>query len=200
MTKLPKVLIFSRLFIGAILLFLSLFHNDHYKIFAIILISVGLLTDIFDSIIARRLNISTESLRRLDSTVDQAFWILIGISTYIECPGFFHAHYTQLIILFTTEALTYIISYIKYKREVATHAIASKVWTLIMFATLIQIISTCNSGTLFQLFFYTGMITRIEIITIIFLLKKWTNDVPSVYHAVLLRQGKSIKRNKLFNG
>jgi CDP-diacylglycerol--glycerol-3-phosphate 3-phosphatidyltransferase len=31
-------------------------------------------------------------------------------------------------------------------------------------------------------------------------LKKWTADVPSFYHAIQLRKGKEIKRNKYFNG
>jgi hypothetical protein len=34
----------------------------------------------------------------------------------------------------------------------------------------------------------------------LFILRKWTNDVPSLFQAVLLRQGKAIKRNKMFNG
>jgi hypothetical protein len=96
--------------------------------------------------------------------------------------------------------LTYLICFLKFKKEVATHSISSKIWTLILFATLIQIMTTCHSTTLFQISFYIGLITRLEIIGIIFILRKWTNDVPSLYHAVLLRQGKSIKRNKLFNG
>jgi len=33
-----------------------------------------------------------------------------------------------------------------------------------------------------------------------FILKDWTNDIPSLYHAVLIRKGKEIKRHKLFNG
>jgi len=83
---------------------------------------------------------------------------------------------------------------------VATHAIASKVWVLIMFFTLLEIMSRGNSGTLFQIWLYIGLVTRLEIIAILLLLRQWTNDVPSVWHAVMLRQGKEIKRNKLFNG
>jgi CDP-diacylglycerol--glycerol-3-phosphate 3-phosphatidyltransferase len=58
----------------------------------------------------------------------------------------------------------------------------------------------CQAPVLFQWCFYVGMISRLEIIAILFLLRRWTNDVPSVYHAVLLRKGKEIKRHKLFNG
>jgi CDP-diacylglycerol--glycerol-3-phosphate 3-phosphatidyltransferase len=74
------------------------------------------------------------------------------------------------------------------------------VWALILFATILQIMITRNSTALFEICFYAGVITRLEIITIILVLKKWTNDVPGLYQAILIRQGKTITRHKLFNG
>jgi CDP-diacylglycerol--glycerol-3-phosphate 3-phosphatidyltransferase len=179
MKHLPAILIFARLLSGIVILALAFFNVDSYNILAVILFSFGLLTDVFDGIIARRLNISTQKLRRLDSTTDQLFFIMIAVGT---------------------EVLAYIICFIKFKKEIATHSIASKIWTLVLFAALLQIISTGDSTVLYQICFYAGMLTRLEIIGIILLLRKWTNDVPSIYHAVLLRNGKPVKRHKLFNG
>lgn len=198
--NLPIALIYSRLIIGVLILFLSVFHIEHYNVIAVILFTTGLLTDILDGIIARRLNISTQHLRRLDSTIDQVFFVLVAIATFIQSPDFFYQNSIMLIVLLSTEAMTYLICFIKFRKEVATHAIASKIWTLILFATLIEIILTGTSTILFQICFYTGMATRLEIIGIILLLPVWTNDVPGLYQAVLLRQGKPIKRHKLFNG
>ncbi len=200
MKKIPMLLIWSRLVIGLFLIAFSLSHSGLFSSVAIILITIGLLTDIFDGIIARRLNISTTHLRRLDSIIDQIFWISIAIACYIRYPDFFHTNKIKLIILVSIEILTYIISYLRFKKEVATHAISSKLWTLILFATLIQLIATSSSTFLFNICFIVGVITRIEIISILLLIRRWTNDIPSVYHAVLLRKGKTIKRNKLFNG
>ena len=182
------------------MLLLALVQANNFKIIAVVLFTLGLLSDIFDGIIARKLNISSTFLRRLDSTVDQIFFILVAVAAYINCPAFFKENNIQLIILVSVEALTYVISFLKFKKEVATHAIASKIWTLFLFACITQILYSCNSDILFQLCFYIGIATRLEIIGIILLLKTWTNDVPSIYHAYLLRQGKTIKRNKLFNG
>ena len=186
--------------LGILLLLLSCMHIPHFAVIAVVLFSLGLLTDIFDGIIARRLQISTQYLRRLDSAIDQAFFVLTGIALFITCPAFFYENNIELIILLGAEALTYIICFIKFRKEVATHAIASKLWTLVLFATLVQVMFTCQSGFLFQLCFYAGLVTRLEIIGIIITLRHWTNDVPSIYHAFLLRKGKPIKRNKLFNG
>lgn len=200
MNKIPVTLIYTRLLLGVCILLLSIARIDHYNVIAVVLFATGLLTDIFDGIIARRLNVSSEKLRRMDSTIDQVFFILVAIATYIQCKAFFYNNAVMLVILLGTEALTYVVSFIKFRKEVATHAIASKIWTLILFATLIQIMVECKAPALFQWCFYVGMLSRLEIIAILLFLRKWTNDVPSVYHAILLRRGKEIKRHKLFNG
>jgi CDP-diacylglycerol--glycerol-3-phosphate 3-phosphatidyltransferase len=200
MKNIPFLLIFSRLVLGFVLLGSSLLAFPYYTGLAIGIIVYGLVSDIFDGIIARQLQVSTEKLRRLDSTIDQVFWICVLGATYVRCPDFFHQNYIQLLILIGIEGLAYVICYLKFKKEVATHAISSKVWALLIFATLSQVTISCDSGLIFQICFYVGIITRLEIIAIILVLKTWTNDVPSLYHAILLRQGKVIKRNKLFNG
>ena len=200
MRYLPIGLMYLRLILGILLLPLSIFHIQYYMPVAICIIAMGLLSDILDGIIARRLGISSSRLRRLDSSIDQVFWCMVAISTFVQWPPFFYRHAIELIILVSAEAATYITSYIKFRKEVATHALSSKVWTLLLFATLVEIIVTGNSGLLFQLCFYIGVITRFEIIAILLLLRSWINDVPSVFHAVKLRQGRIIKRSKWFNG
>jgi len=173
---------------------------DHYKFIAVLLLSIGLLADIFDGIIARRLNISTQTLRRLDSSIDQVFFISFSIATYIQCPDFFRNNWAKLSILLGFEAMAYLVSFLKFRKEIATHSIGAKFWTLLLFATLVQIILQCDSLVLFNICFYVGLLTRLEIIAIILTLKKWTNDVPTIYHSIKLRQGKEIKRHKIFNG
>ncbi len=200
MKNAPLILIYSRLLIGFGIIILSSLQVDHYPFLAISLLTIGLLMDVFDGIIARKLNVSSEKLRRLDSGIDQAFFISIAIATYIQCPDFFKLNLIKLIILFGAEALTYLVSYIKFKKEIATHSIGAKIWTLVLFATLVEIMAHCKSEVLFECCLWIGLLTRLEILAIVLTLKKWTNDVPTIYHAVKLRQGKEIKRNKLFNG
>ena len=199
-TKIPIALIFSRLIVGLTIIVLSIIRIDNYKAIAITLLSFGLLTDIFDGIIARQLNVSTQKLRRLDSSADQAFFISVAVATYIQCPDFFKASTLKLTVLLGLEGLTYLISFLKFRKEIATHSIGAKVWTLLVFATLIQIILQCQSTILFNICFWVGILTRLEIIAIILTLKKWTNDVPTFYHSLQLRHNKEIKRHKMFNG
>lgn len=198
--KIPIALIYAWLLIGIVILLISFYPIYNYKIVIILLLSIGLLTDIFDGIIARKLNISTQKLRRLDSTIDLLFFTLVVFSSSILCPDFFKSNSTQLIILIGFEVLTYLVSFLKFKKEIATHTIGAKIWTLVLFSTLIQIIAQCQSDILFTICVWLGVLTRIEIIAIILILKNWTNDVPSFYKALQLRNNKEIKRNKIFNG
>jgi CDP-diacylglycerol--glycerol-3-phosphate 3-phosphatidyltransferase len=84
----PYLLIYSRLLIGFLILLLSIYHIPHYPAIAVTLLVIGLLTDIFDGIIARRLNVSTERLRRLDSTVDQVFFVTVPSPPGYNAPAF----------------------------------------------------------------------------------------------------------------
>ena len=199
-TQIPLALIFLRLITGLTILWLSFIRPDNYEGIVIVLLTFGLLTDVFDGIIARRLNVSTKLLRRLDSSIDQIFFVSVSIASYVQCPDFFKDNYLKLAVLLGFEGLTYVISFLKFGKEVATHSIGAKVWTLLIFSTLVQVILQCQSVVLFEFCFWVGLVTRLEIISILLILKKWTNDVPTVYHSIRLRQNKEIRRHKLFNG
>ena len=200
MKKFPLLLIWSRVAFAVIIITLSILKPSYFRIIIITLIALGLISDIFDGIIARKLNVSTPKLRRLDSTIDQVFWLAVVATAYIIDPVFFKDNILAIAIIIGLEAICYILCFLKFRKEVATHALSSKAWTLVLFATLIQIIAVNHSVVLFNICLYLGIITRLEIISIFLIIKNWTNDVPTVYHAVLIRRGKPIKRHKLFNG
>ncbi len=200
MKRIPLLLIYLRLVLGFLMIALSIHPLQHFTFIVISLLSIGLLSDIFDGIIARKLKVSTPSLRRLDSTIDQVFFVCTAISCYLHCADFFRQNGFQLMVLIGTEVAVYILCFVKFKKEIATHSIGAKIWTLLLFATLVQLFADCSAGIVFQLCFWLGILTRIEIALIIFILKEWTHDVPTFVHAIRIRKGLPIKRNKLFNG
>ncbi|HEY1872138.1 MAG TPA: CDP-alcohol phosphatidyltransferase family protein [Chitinophagaceae bacterium] len=191
MIKLPKILIYSRFVAGPLLFLLSFIHISNYRSVAAGLVVFGFLSDIFDGIIARHLHIPPERLAKLDSTADEVFWLSVTAATYVQCKSFFVSNSTQLIILLAIESLTYIICFVKFRKGVAVHSISSKVWTLSIFVTLLQVTLTCNSSALFQVCFYIGIIRCVEVIGIILILRTWTNDVRSLYHAISIRNGEA---------
>ncbi|MBF9140994.1 CDP-alcohol phosphatidyltransferase family protein [Hymenobacter properus] len=200
MKQVPLLLIYSRLVIGGALLVLSYQAVAHFAALAVGLLALGVLTDVFDGIVARHLSLSTEKLRRLDSAVDQIFWVLVLGATYLAWPGFFARHTAQLWLLVLLEGLTYAVSLLRFRKEVATHSWGAKAWVLVSLAALIQLLTTGDAGWLFQASFGIGVASRLEIVVIVLLLRRWTNDVPTAYHAWQLRRGRPIRRYKLLNG
>jgi phosphatidylglycerophosphate synthase len=199
MKHLPIALIYFRFCSGIVILALSVASIPHYEKIAATLFSLGLLSDILDGVIARRLQVASQKLRRLDSLIDQLFFLLVTLAVFNKWPAFFTHNAAKILILVSTECAAYLLCLLKFRREVATHAISSKLWSLVLFATLVQVLLTGNSTNLFNVCFYLGLVTRLEIIGIILLLRGWTHDVPSLYHAYLVRRGQALARHPLLN-
>lgn len=181
MKRLPLFLVYSRLVIALLIGIITWMDMDSTSVLIVGLMTVGLLTDIFDGIIARRLGVATEKLRVWDSNVDQFFWIVVLFSIFILHTSFFMENYLVVMAIVVLEALAYLISFLKFDRPIATHSYMAKFWTLTLFAFLVDLILHGQSNLLFWICAILGIISRIEIILIIVLLKKWATDVPSVF-------------------
>ncbi len=169
------------------------------KYFVLILMHTGVIADIFDGIIARKLNISTTSFRVLDTIFDLLFYL--SILVYIASTNS-HAisnNTLLIVIIISLEGLMYIVSFIRFKKAPSPHAILSKFWGLyiiIEFTLLIMGVA----GNHFTIALCFGVIIHTERVLIYSILKQWDHDIPTVYHALQLKQGKQIVRRKIFNG
>nr|WP_199158090.1 CDP-alcohol phosphatidyltransferase family protein [Pedobacter sp. ASV2] len=198
--NLPQILILSRFLSAPIIIASAYFMGESSKILIVVLMYIGLLTDIFDGIIARKQNISTEKLRRLDSQTDLIFWLSIAVATWILRADILKDNLTGIWIILMMEALCYVISLIKFKKETCTHAIISKIWGITLLIAFTGLIGFNQAGFTFYLTLIVGLISHLDVILIILILPEWKHDIPSFYHAIQIRKGKEIKRNKLFNG
>lgn len=181
MKNIPFLLIYSRILIGFVIIVLA-FVEIHYKPETIAaLMIIGLLTDVFDGIIARKLNVASEKLRVWDSNVDQFFWLSVLFTVFYLNQNFLFANWMWITLIILLEASCYIISYIKFKKTIATHSYMAKLWTLSLLAFLIDLSLNTDSTYIFWLCIFLGIISRLEIIVIILKLKKWRADVSSVF-------------------
>jgi len=196
----PILLIVFRLLLAPIILSLAYFFGESTKSIIITLMYLGLLSDILDGIIARKQNISSEKLRRMDSQTDMIFWFSLGISTWILNPTLISNHYIAIWSILIMELSCYIISILKFKKETCTHAFLSKLWGITLLIAFTSLIGYNHAGIPFTLAIVMGLISHIDVILIILILPKWTHDVPSAYHAYLIRKGIHFKRNEYLNG
>ena len=198
--NIPQLLILFRLLLAPILLGLAIFLGETAKPTILVLMYLGLLSDILDGIIARKQNISSASLRRMDSQADMVFWLSIGLATWILFPQLISSNSFSISVILAMEASCYLISFLKFKKETCTHTFLSKMWGLSLLAAFSSLIGFNHAGFPFHLAIVLGLISHLDRILITLILPKWTHDVPSAYHAYLIRKGVWFKRNPLLNG
>lgn len=198
--KIPMGLIVFRLLLGPFMIFLAWNYEDAVRLLLVVLLFLGILSDIFDGIIARKMGVATVQLRRMDSQSDVVFWACTCYCTWLLNPDLIREHKMLLWIVFSMEALTYVFSYLKFRKENATHAILSKLWGITLLVAFVSMIGFGHAGLPFMLAVIVGIISHIDVYLIILLLPKWTVDVPSCYHAYLIRKGIPFRKHKLFNG
>lgn len=198
--KIPYLLILFRLILGPVMIALTYSYGTLWRIELVVLILAGMVSDIFDGIIARKLNVSSVRFRRMDSQTDVVFWLCVGWCAWLLNPEIITEYRYAIIVVFAMEALTYVFSIARFGKETCTHALLSKLWGLSLMVVFIALIGFGYAGIPFVVCITVGIIAHLDVYLIIFLLPEWTHDVPSAYHAYQLRKGKIIVKNKWFNG
>jgi CDP-diacylglycerol--glycerol-3-phosphate 3-phosphatidyltransferase len=195
----PIILLYSRLFFVFIIICLTIFQSTHSVVIVLSLMYIGVVADIFDGIIARKLNVSTENFRILDTIFDLLFYCSIVLFIYTINSKPFYENALLISTIFILEFLMYFICLIRFKKFPSPHAIISKFWGLYLLIefTLLIIGVTGKHFTIALIF---GIIVHVDRLLIYMLIINWDHDIPSCYHAFQLKQGKTITRNKLFNG
>ena len=181
MTKIPFLFVYLRLLIAFFIGGLLFTEVSNLNVLIVILAFVGLLSDVFDGIIARKLNVATEKLRIWDSNVDMVFWASIIFSTFYLNLSFFSKNSFFILLVIGLEIITYIVCFLKFRKTVATHSILAKTWTITLFIFLIDLLLNTDSSYSFYICIILGIISRFEILVMILALKKWTVDVPSIF-------------------
>ncbi len=195
---LPKALIFFRLALAPIMLAYA-FNTKHTGWFLVVCLWLGLLSDIFDGIIARKLGIATNWLRKADAWVDLVFWIAAGICVWILNPTLISKYANYIILLFCLEPISDLINYYKFGRAGCAHNWLSKLWGIFLLITFSFLLLGMYAENLFTVSIILGVISQIDRIIISSLIPFAECDIPSCYQAYLRKQGRSFKRYKLFN-
>jgi len=199
MKRIPIVLIIFRLLLGPVMIALTYRFGAAIRFELVILMVLGLLSDIFDGIAARKAGVSSPQLRRMDSQTDLVFWLCVGWCSWLLNPEVILAYKIPITVVFVMEAMTYVVSIAKFGKETCTHALLSKLWGLTLLAVFVAIIGFSYGGWAMKTAVFFGLISHLDVFLIILLLPKWTYDVPSFYHAYLIRKGIPFKRNTLFH-
>jgi CDP-diacylglycerol--glycerol-3-phosphate 3-phosphatidyltransferase len=149
---------------------------------------VGLLSDVFDGILARRLNVATPALRRLDSIADSVFYVAALSAAWHLHPSELREYLVALVILVVMEVARYAFDLWKFRREAAYHLWSSKVWGICLFVGFFALLIFGRGGLFVAAPIYVGILVDLEGLAVSIVLRKWKSDVPTLVHAWRLRQ------------
>lgn len=197
--NIPILLILFRLLLAPVILLFAYQNLPFSRQIILALIFLGLLSDIFDGIIARNLNVASTSLRRMDSQVDMIFWVSVGFSSWLMNPDLLRPYSFFILMIFLTEISCYVVSYVRFKKETCTHAYLSKLWGITLLSAFASLIGFQHAGIPFFTAITIGILSHVDRILITLIIPEWTHDIPSCYHAYLIRKGKSFRKFKIFN-
>jgi phosphatidylglycerophosphate synthase len=157
-------------------------------VFMVMIVWAGLLSDVYDGILARRIGVETTALRRADSVADTIFYAAAGLSAWLVAPRQLIEVRGLLIALIVLEAVRYAFDWMKFKREASYHAYSAKAWGLVLAVALTLLFGFRIGGFGLQLALIVGIVADLEGIAISVLLPGWAHDVRTVVHAWRLRQ------------
>jgi phosphatidylglycerophosphate synthase len=181
----PSILIGLRFVIAPLLLFDALDRDTGWGFIVGYIIAV--LSDIFDGIIARRLNVSTPQLREADSRVDTWLFLCLAASTWLVYPQVILDFRVPLLFVIAAQFMLSSISLLKFKKLPCFHTYTAKIWGLMLLIATVGLFGFDYSPTLW-LAIILCLVNSLEEIVMTLLLPKWQCDILSVFHAIKLRQ------------
>lgn len=187
MRLIPWALVVFRLLVGPAIVALCMVAPAAAPIAATVLVALGVLSDIFDGLIARRMGSVTPRLRLWDSRTDVVFWLSIAIAVHLLHPAIWHTTRMMLAVLGTMELTTHLISYVRFRREASTHHLLSKIFCLFLWALASQLFLTGTTGWLFWLTLGVGVVSQAEAMAIMLIVPEWQVDVKNLAAALGLR-------------
>jgi phosphatidylglycerophosphate synthase len=147
----------------------------------------ALLSDIFDGVIARRLGVATPALRRLDSIADSIFYLAAIYAVWVLKPEVILGHTVSLTLLLVLEASRYAFDFWKFRREASYHMWSSKLWGLALFAAFFSVLVLSHAEFWVSAAIWLGILADCEGLLISIMLPRWKNDIPTIFHAMRIR-------------
>jgi CDP-diacylglycerol--glycerol-3-phosphate 3-phosphatidyltransferase len=184
----PYLLIALRVAAGLLILALALVAGPRARWICAGLLAVGVLSDIFDGVIARRLGSVTDRLRTFDSRADVVFWLCATASVLILHPGLVATLWPPVVVLAAMELTAHAVSFARFRREASPHHLLSKLFGLALWALLTQLLVTGTGGLVLPIAFAMGVASQLEALAIMLILPAWRCDVRGVGQALALRR------------
>lgn len=148
---------------------------------------VAFVSDYFDGVIARALNVVTRPLRQADSLVDTIFYVVLAVATWTLHPDELRRHATALGVCLGTLAAWYLLDLIRWRAVAGFHSWSAKLFAGTLGLWAIVQYGLGGGGPWLVVACAAGTFSHLEGIAISLVLRGHVADVPTVLHALRLR-------------
>ena len=148
---------------------------------------IAFVSDYFDGVIARRLGVASPELRHFDSRADLVFYATAAWAVWRLHPDVVRSVAAPGLVVVGLDVVRHIFDFAKFGRDVAYHAWSSKVWGLSLALALVLLMGFGVSQPFGGITVILGLIAQIEGLLISVALPVWTHDVPTLIHALRIR-------------
>ena len=188
--RLPFILTTLRLLLAPVLLWIV--RDGTAGIPYVLCILAAFISDIYDGVIARKLDIASGRLRSYDSRTDLIFYATAAITVWIVHPEEIRRLAPLLIVLLVFELVRPAFDIFKYGKQSSYHSYSAKTFGVSLVLGLILLMGFGIGGIFLTVAVILGIIADIEGLAMSFMLPAWTHDVKSVFHAWRIRTGSAL--------
>ena len=141
----------------------------------------GMLSDVFDGILARRFKVSTPRLRRYDSVTDVLYYLfLLGCVWRLSNRTLMRTGWA-IALMALSELACIGVSLVRFRQYPATHTYLAKLYGLLLTAGFFALLVFGAGGWVVIAVALIAIATNAEIIAIHFIVQAPPVDIPSIF-------------------
>ena len=150
------------------------------------LFGIGLVSDVLDGALARRLGQESDFGARLDQWADFALWVSFPLGAWCLWPDIVLRESPYVILAIVCLLLPTAIAYAKYRAVPGYHTWSVKVGSVLM-GIGVPLLLIFDFAWPFRIAALFQIVCAVDEVGITYLFSECRHDVPSVFHAARLR-------------
>jgi len=181
----PLALTVLRLLLAPVLVWL-VYANAPGLAFASVILA-AFLSDYFDGVIARRIGVASAELRHFDSRADLVFYATAAWVVWQLRPDVVRAVAIPGLIVIGLDVVRHVFDFLKFGKDAAYHAWSAKAWGVSLALALVLLTGFGIVQPFVWIAVVLGLLAQVEGLLISVVLTTWTHDVPTLTHAIRIR-------------
>ena len=154
---------------------------SHQELLFAIFLTINLITDVLDGLIARCFNMQTEFGARLDSIADFGTYIAAISGVFVFKASDFYPHLASFLVFIFLLCFSHILSLIKFRRFPSLHLYSWKIGGYLQGVFFIVLFLFCFYPLFYYVVIVWGILAFCEHIIIQLIIKKMQSNVKGLY-------------------